>query len=468
MRNEIYNCVLNILCVGNVSAHQYRSQLAMLSLTAVLSAGCNSKTVEEVPMKVDGEAAIPTRLPTSAEMFKVTAPDYKLSPAVKSECFGRLAFEVRKEVEWPTYFLWQYPDVLFNRSFSPKVADPGDTMRFGSTHIAVIGSVNGVEKEKVFQSTPAALEAHLLNRMKSTRAFVDDLKKKGGGTGAAVKEIKEAEEWIKGWEESIRENRVKFEPFDPGLPASQGYWTSTTEANDETDRYSVLRAYLTRGEHIYVFESSVEMKTPSDKEAHKHDFSNMLAKFRTRAANEIPAEPGVCVPFGFIADDGRTIVEFKQTLRFPDAPGVLYTIETGTVHLRRLKATPLLAAAHASINPPSATEKNETRPVVTQRIGPHLVKMGGLSASQGGVVLKTGSGGEKYDIYSVFTGSGGWLGTAVLPYILVEMHSVSKEQAAELKHNPPPFEQSKDRLDVLLKSMRWRATDPPMLEFERK
>jgi hypothetical protein len=195
----------------------------------------------------------------------------------------------------------------------------------------------------------------------------------------------------------------------------------------------------------------------------------MLKKFKTRAPNEIPTEPGVCIPFGFIPDDGRTVVEFKQSLRFPDAPGVLYTIETGTVHPRRLKSTVLTAAAHASINPLPPSAMDGIKPVVTQRIGPLPHQMGGLTAMQGGVVLKVDQPGhEKYEMYSVFTGYSGWLGTMVLPYILVEMRTVTKTQAPELKQNPPPFKQSMDRLELMLKSMRWRPTTPSMPEFKNK
>jgi hypothetical protein len=285
---------------------------------------------------------------------------------------------------------------------------------------------------------------------------------------AALKNIEDSEDWIRGWEKTIRDIRAEFEPFDPGLPASQGYWTSTYYGNDETNLYSVLRAYLTRGDYIYIFESEEKMKSPSDKEAHKRNFSSMLAKFRTRAPNEIPTEPGVCLPYGFIPDDGRTVVEFKQTLRYPDAPGVLYTIETGTVHPRRLKSSAVTAMAHAIINPPPTSDENEVRPVVTERIAPRVIKMGGLKAIQGGTVLKAGTGTDQYEIYSVFSGYSGWLGTMVLPYILVEMKTVNRERAPEIKQNPPPFKQSKDRLDRILSSMRWRPTTPPMSEFVRK
>lgn len=462
------NLGFGVPCIPKIDSGLYRAQLALASLAVVLAAGCSAKPTPVAPMQVDGEDAVPSRMPTADQMFEVTAPNYKQPAGAKSECFGRLIFEVGKEVYWPTYFIWQNDDIIFNRSFSPKVADPGDIMRFGNTHIAVIGSVGQVKKERVFESTPTERIAHLQKRIDETRAYIEKLKKNTENLEIALREIDDSEDWIRGWEKTIGEIRAEFGPFDPGLPASQGYWTSTYYGGDETNLYSVLRAYLTRGEYIYIFESEEKMNTPSDKETHKRNFSSMLAKFRTRAPNEIPTEPGVCFPYGFIPDDGRTVVEFKQSLRYAEAPGVLYTIETGTVHPRRLKLTPVTAMAHAIINPPPATEKDEIRPVVTQRIGPRTVKMGGLGALQGGTVLKAGTGKDQYEIYSVFSGYAGWLGTAVLPYILVEMRTVNREQAPEITRNPPPFKQSNERLDAMLKSMRWRPTNPPMSEFVRK
>ena len=371
-------------------------------------------------------------------------------------------------MEWPVHFNSSNVDEFWNRSFSRNVRSIGDALRFGSTYVAVIGSVSGTRKEEIFEITPTALEASLREMIGRSRSYIEEQRRDAKDVESARVEIEQREEFIRMWEKSIEEKREKFERFDPGLPASYGYWTSSIEGNDDTNRYSNYRVYLTRGEYVYVFESTVKMNTPSDKEIHKRDFSAMLKSFRTRALNEIPTEPGVCIPYGFIPDDGRTVVEFKQSLRFPDAPGVLYTIDTGTVHPRRSKAPLLLALAHASINPPAETQGDEGRPVVTKRIGPQSVNMGGLSASQGGVVLQAGLEGQKYDIYNVFTGYGGWLGTDVLPYILVEMHTVNRAVATEITQHPPPFEHSKQRLDTLLNGMRWRPTNPPMPEFERK
>jgi len=418
-------------------------------------------------MQVDGEEAVPSQMPSAGRMHEITAPNYILNAALKSECFGRLVFEASREFEWPVYYNASVGG-FWGRSFSKNVRRAGDTLRFASTYIAVIGSVSDTRKEEIFKRTPPEIEANLMGWINKTHLYIEEQRRETKNLELARKEIAESEKFILMWEKTIQENREKFEPFDPGVPASYGYWASSIEANDDKNLYSNYRAYLTRGDYVYVFESTVKMDSPSDKEAHKRDFSAMLKSFRTRALNEIPTEPGVCIPYGFIPDDGRTVIEFKQSLRFTDAPGVLYTIETGTVHPRREKAPLLLALAHASINPPAETQGDEGRPVVTKRIGPHSVKMGGLSASQGGVVLQAGLKGHKYDIYNVFTGYGGWLGTYVLPYILVEMHTVNRAVATEITQHPPPFEQSKQRLDTLLNGMRWRPTNPPMSEFERK
>jgi hypothetical protein len=306
--NTIRHFLFAISSVSKAILGLLRSRLFPAALIVAMSAGCDARPAPAPPMQVDGEDAVPSSLPTADQMLKVTAPDYKPPAGAKSECFGRLVFEVGQEIQWPTYFRWQHPDSLFNRLFSPKIADPGDTMRFGDTQIAVIGSNGGVEKEKVFESTPAAREAHLQTRIGETQAFIEEQKKGIKNFEAARNEITKAEEWISRREKTISEIREAFEPFDPGLPASQGYWTSTYYANDEKNLYSILRAYLTRGEYIYIFESTVKMNTPADKEAHKRGFSGMLAKFRPRASNEIPTEPGVCFPFGFIPDDGWTVV----------------------------------------------------------------------------------------------------------------------------------------------------------------
>jgi len=411
----------------------------------------------------------PSRFPTADDLIKVTAPDYKKPIGVSSECLGRMMFEVNGAVEWPLYYSHKYPKGIFSRSFSVNIRDPYDRMRFGDTLVAVIASVNGVEKEKVFEATPRARVEALKKYIEEKNAYIARLKKPRKITGANKDEIKDQLEDIKRLETTIAKYGTDYEQFETGLPNSEGYWTSEDSSEGQVERDSILRTYLTRGDYIFVFESRTPIKTPSDKEAHKKKFSLMLSNFRTRAANEIPSERGVCIPFGFIQDNGDTPIEFKQTMRFPDAPGVFYTLSTGNVNARNnIKATPLLAMAEAAISPPPPEKSGDPVPKVIHRIGPKMVKMGGLSASQGGVQLKLDlPGGKGYEIYSVFTGYGGWLGASVLPYVLVNMRTMNKNLAPELKEIPPPFAASRNRMDLVVKSMRWRPTAPHMPELTR-
>jgi hypothetical protein len=399
-------------------------------------------------------------------MLKVTAPDYRSPAGIKQDCFGRMVFDVPAPVEWPTFFNGD-SEFLFYRSFSSKVADRGDEMTFGDTKIAVIGPANATTVEKVMRGTPSGKILWLQADLDEARAYLSTQKKKKLTTQRELNDLQRSEEQIKALAESIKELQDGFEAFAPGLPDSEGYWKTTIEANSESSRYSIYRAYLKRDDYIYVFESHHEMHKPSDKEAHKQKFIGLLKKFRSRKSNEIPAELGVCIPHGFIPDDGKTLSEFKQSMRFADAPGVVYTLETGNVHPRRMKSTATMAATKANVGKPgSGGEEYAVKDFVTQRIGPRSYKIGGLTGEQGGVALTVKkSGKEAYEAYSVYTGYSGWLGTAVLPYITVDMHTYTKEQAPELKQNPPPFKQSMERLELLLKSMRLRPTNPPMPDF---
>ena len=438
-------------------------------VATLLLLGGVPNVLEAVELQDEHMPDKPSQLPTADDLLKVTAPDYKKPAGASSECLGRMMFDVNGAVEWPLYYSHMYPKGIFSRSFSVNIRDPYDRMRYGDTLIAVIASVNGVAKEKVFEATPRARVEALKKYIEEKHAYIARLKKPGKIKDAKKDEIEDQLEDIQRLEATIAKYGTDYEQFETGLPNSEGYWTSADASVDQGERDSILRAYLTRGDHIFVFESTTRIKTQSDKEAHKKKFSLMLSNFRTRAANEIPSEKGVCIPFGFIQDNGDTAIEFKQTMRFPDAPGVFYTISTGKVNARNIKATPLLAMAEASISPPAPEKPGDPVPKVIQRIGPRMVKMGGLSASQGGVHLKLDQpGGNGYEIYSVFTGYGGWLGTNVLPYILLNMRTMNKDLAPELKEIPPPFAASRNRMDLVVKSMRWRPTTPPMPELTRR
>lgn len=67
--------------------------------------------------------------------------------------------------------------------------------------------------------------------------------------------------------------------------------------------------------------------------------------------------------------------------------------------------------------------------------------------------------------YGMFTGYGGWANSQVLPFITVNMLAFTRYQEPTFKAYPPPFKETLQRHDALLKSIRPRPTEPTMPEL---
>jgi hypothetical protein len=449
--------------------YNYCTSRRLLILMAVCMLGSCIDNKDKSKAKYPGEnTGSPSVMPNLKERREVLALSYRSPTGVRKECLGRLVFDLEKAVEWPRFHN-KDSSQIFNRSFSAHISHAGDEMRYGDTLIAVINAETRNQENELLRDLPVRRIADYQELIKEKEKHLDKIKGLGTRTQKDSWQLHLAENAIQSWENAIDEDTKNFESFDPGLPDSNGYWTSEIEGGDDENRYSIFRAYLTRTPHIFVFESAAKFSNLAEKESHRRRFLALLKSFQVRTENEIPSAPGVCIPFGFFPDDGRTKIEFKQSFRFKDAPGVLYNIQTGDVHWDRMKASPLEAIAFSRIRAPAPSDAVDSVIKVTQRIGPSLHKIGGLMGTRGGVVLGINQGSpDAYEMYDVFTGYSGWLGSAVLPYIFVEMRSVNREQAEELQSNPPVFSQSMGRLELLLKSMRYRPTVPEMAEFNDK
>jgi len=442
---------------------KYKKCLTAYIFPAALLAAF-SMTAHAADRKSNAEnGGVASRPPGVSDLIESTAPGYATPPGMKSECLGRLMFDLKDEIEWPT---WYDNDLgfAFNKSFSRNVFNRGDEIKVGNVAIAVIGPVTREVTSALFNALPGNELQQQIQQLKKDELKFAAYKKVDAQDRKARYAQSKLEDAIQGTKDRIKELQEKYGAFTPGLPNSEGYWYSKVEPGN--DRYSVFRANLTRGTYVYVFESTELLSKKMDVELHRKNFSQFLASFRTRKTNEIPRELGVCIPFGFIQDDGKTRLDIKQSLRWKDAPGVLYSLHSGDVEAGHIKHPPIEAAASAAVGMLGSQEEETVKPFVTQRIGPRSSKIGALTAQQGGVVLAVkGKNNSAYEAYSVFTGYSGWLGSSVLPYILIEMSTRTLDQASELKQNPPPFKQSMNRLETLLKSTRLRPTTPSMPEL---
>jgi hypothetical protein len=427
----------------------------MVSLILVLLFGCGRS--EGQPGVAEKEVNPPTKKPNTADLVAITAPAYRSSDGVRQECLGRLVFEVGGDVQWPTFYAGDIDN--FPRGFSPRVFNTSDIMRFGNNQIAVLLAQNSERGESIKGDLPSVSLGQYEKLILEAKMLLEKVK---GEKSPSKNHISNLEDSIENWIAAISEIKLETFPFDPGVPGGEGYGRTEAHGGSRVDNYSIYRAYITHGKYIYVFESTRALGGKLNKEDHAKEFSAFLKNFRPRAENEVPSELGVCIPHGFIRDDGKTLSDIKQSYRYPDALGVLYTIHTGSYENSR-GSTALKSLSFASVGTMGTAEDEEVQPFVTERLGPRAYKIGGISGLQGGVAVKMAeTGSTPYETYQVFTGYSGWPGAEALPFIFVELNTTTMNMAPELKENPPPFKQSMGRYEALLKSIRLRPTTPLM------
>lgn len=428
--------------------------LSMLGCTP--SKGNDSKTVST------DDVERPSRKPTAEEMLRASGEGYISPVGVRRECLGRLVFDVIGPPEWPTY-ISRDPTYLFSSKFSESLYDIGDKISVDNVSIAVIGPISKTTLDRIRSSTPWAQIGWNKEYIKRNMDYIERLRGEKVQSKSAQREISESEASIARGQQAINETLATYEDVTVPFTESEGFWRAE-QSRDDWPRYSVYRIYLRRGEFVYVFESATELTKEMTKEAHKQRFVELLKNFRPRKANEIPTDLGVCIPHGFIADRGELITDIKQSMRWPDAPGVLYSVRTANSTPKNNKAAFITAIGTAMAAKTKSVDG--VKPTLTHQIGPRMTKIGGLPSSQGGFAMRIDERGKKtFEVYNVFTGYSGWWGTAVLPYISVEMSTRTIDQVSELKSNPPPFKQSMERLDMFLRSTYIRPTNPLMPDF---
>lgn len=426
------------------------------ALLAMLAAGAPAQGAA-------GDAGTPSRMPSRADMLKIVNAGYVKPAGTQAECIGRLAFDVPGRIEWATG-----PrdglDEPFRFRFSPNVYDRGDRISVGGIEVAVFDRVDDEARQRLLAAQPGNEAKDLRDDLARAMARLAALKKNKAPTEQKQFAISQEESRIS----SFRSALAGTENVQPLVDADGLYaYESVQTADRGKPPEAVLQAHLLRPPLAFLFKSVVPFRSDAEKLTHRKEFLRRLASFRLRKSGELPAEPGICIPYGFFADDGRTPATVKQTFRWTDAPSVLYAIDTGKVDPADLKATPVLAGVAARVGTFGTADEEPLKKHETQRIGPRQVPLGGLTAEQGGVALKIKNQGnaEVVETYSVFTGYAGWLGTDVLPYIMVDMRSLRRDQAPELTGNPPPFARSMGRLEKLLATVRLRSTTPAMPEL---
>ncbi|MFP6830751.1 MAG: T6SS immunity protein Tli4 family protein [Pseudomonas sp.] len=220
--------------------------------------------------------------------------------------------------------------------------------------------------------------------------------------------------------------------FDFGMPDAYGA--------RYPDKLIVL---LWRDDRIYRFAFGQQ----SDYSEHRSSFEkllpaarDLLARFRTRAEFEIPKETGFCLPFGFIADDGKAHYSITIAWHPTDNPNLLYSLSLSDDIGKALNLLPVLTTPIMGSPFPSAGE--------IQTFGPSKVQIGSRTGIMGGKYYKpTDPQGGETEATERFVMTAGLANKGYEPSMVLKAQNYASTQVRT-------FEQSKEDFLSILKSFR--------------
>jgi hypothetical protein len=407
------------------------------------------------------------------------------------ECLARHAFEIEGPVEWPTA---SHDEQVFSPMLSDSIYDMNDHMTVADTRIAVILDREG----KKFSNQIRYVELDKENAIAENEKEIAHYEERIAKT--------QKPDWIADWRGTVEQDKEAIayakldHRFDTGLPDSLGVWKYSADvvdiSGDRQDRIDhTVTAYIYRKPWLYIFEQTSPVRDPRANEARMRAF---LQRFRTRAESEIPPEPGLCIPYGFIADDGTLPFEMKLGIRYRDTLGVMYVLDTGVLtEQTRPNGGALwdaMGVAGAGLLGSAGIRPENTR--IVKKIGPKEEVIDGRAAIESGVVARVNGLDEEekqyahsradytpekleqvlnrkpYEVYTVYAGTNAKMNSQALPWLSVKMRTFARNQVfrvdddkpQEVLTDPPPFSQSQPRFDALVHSLHLRTTYPPLPE----
>ena len=432
---------------------------ACTALLLTLLMGCEPSSAQNTERVAPKEPK-----PSAEQLRQATHPEYATPPNAKQECLGRLVFDAPREMQWGINAPGSWSGDRFR--FTEEMHGGQDYVGVGNVKIVVSAPAKRSHIESMAESADARKVIAIRDyetsietdkrRIQNMSAKLKDPSRNVNGedTSSWPQAIEEIKKQIADIETSIANLQKDWHPMDLGLPDSLGYAAGPT-----------LYAFLLREGRAYQFMSTGGQGEPKFEERERA-FLDMIKRFQVRKMHDIPKAPGICIPYGFIPDDGRGHFRVEVSMRYADRPGVIYTIGTAVAGERGIEGPEssfLQATARAATGTLSGAM---TAGREAKNIGPRVTTIGALPAHQGGISMNVADPGKPpVRSYSVYTGYGGFMHSRVLPNITVNMQSFTKLQEPTLKADPPPIEESLARLDALLKSIRLRPTDPVMPEL---
>jgi hypothetical protein len=131
--------------------------------------------------------------------------------------------------------------------------------------------------------------------------------------------------------------------------------------------------------------------------------SRFIATFRSRPLYSLPQPPGLCIPYGFIADDGKGAHDIGVTMRLKDHPDVEIFFEDRTAQDYGIKQ-PASSQERSELSMLWEGEAQDAKRVDLQFPGYHTVWLDGREGTGSFVEITRRDGSKDYGYAAVVNG----------------------------------------------------------------
>ena len=252
-------------------------------------------------------------IPMTAAIFGVMST--LLLADTRQECLGRHIFEVPEDMQWAVF----HPEYTYRVSeggghgFGREVGAKGDNVTYGERgDIIYVSDI--VERSEFEAAVNYQIGTGRLNQKRIIRNIESDKRRL-----ARLPSMGYGPEVIQQLEDEIAELEAQVPlaiPTSHDLGIPDAYFLG--------GRVDPMYGYVYRNQRVYFF--VVYRPLGQGKEA----FLDLMSRFQPRELYDIPEGPGICIPYGFIADEGKAPYSIKNSLRFTQTPNVVFTLLTAS------------------------------------------------------------------------------------------------------------------------------------------
>lgn len=237
----------------------------------------------------------------------------------RQECLGRWTFQVAEDIEWATFpadAVTRLSDAgggghAFSKSVSGRGEAGGYVYGDGETVVYVSDKTTREEFDMAanyIRGTGRRAQKYLREQIVIDKRRIRSLIELGYSPDS----------------EAVRRIESDIEEAEKDIPLSHVYDLDLgiPDAHILGSEHIPYHVFLWRNQRVYYF-----ALTPNSEKTLPY-VKELVSRFRTREMYEVPKEPGVCFPYGFIADDGKASHHFKFSFRFTRTPNVIFSLLT--------------------------------------------------------------------------------------------------------------------------------------------